>query len=291
MADTRDDETGETPPREGKLKTVLITGCSSGIGREAAKAFLDDDGWTVYATARDTDDIADLGEAGCETAELDVTDENHVRQVVERVISETGRIDALVNNAGYAQMGPAEEVPTEVVHEQFDVNVYGPHRLTRAVLPHMRDRERGTIVNISSVAGRVSHPGGGVYCSSKFALEAMSDALRSEVEPFDVNVALVEPGPVNTSFGDEMRSKTDALERSGAYDWFYSMIEDTKIIGGGGFGSVEAKEVAETILEAANSPDPRSRYPVGQFGKLSSLGRLTPDPIRDALFGIVRRFV
>ncbi|QSG03777.1 SDR family oxidoreductase [Natranaeroarchaeum sulfidigenes] len=291
MADTQDDETGETPPREGKLKTVLITGCSSGIGREAAKAFLDDDGWTVYATARDTDDIADLGEAGCETAELDVTDENHVRQVVERVLSETGRIDALINNAGYGQMGPIEEVPTEVVHEQFDVNVYGPHRLIRAVLPHMRERERGTIVNVSSVGGRVSHPGGGVYCGSKFALEAMSDALRSEVEPFDIDVALVEPGPVNTSFGDEMRARTDKLERSGAYDWFYSVIEDTQLIGGGGFGSIEAKEVAETILEAANSPNPSPRYPVGQFGKLSSLARLAPDPIRDAVFGIVRRFV
>ncbi len=292
MTDTRDDETGETPPREGsRLKTVLITGCSSGIGREAAKAFLDDDGWTVYATARDTDDIADLGEAGCETAELDVTDENHVRQVVERVISETGRIDVLVNNAGYGQMGPVEEVPTEIVHEQFDVNVYGPHRLIRAVLPHMRDRERGTIVNVSSAGGRVSHPGGGVYCGSKFALEAMSDALRSEVEPFDIDVAIVEPGPVNTSFGDEMRSRTKELERSGAYDWFYSVIEDTQLIGGGGFGSIEAKEVAETILEAANSPNPSSRYPVGQIGKLSSLGRLTPDPIRDALFGVVRRFV
>jgi len=292
MADTRDDETSETLPQEGgRLKTVLITGCSSGIGREAAKAFLDDDGWRVYATARDTDDIADLGEGGCETAALDVTDVNQVRQVVERVISETGRVDALVNNAGYGQMGPIEEVPTRAVHEQFDVNVYGPHRLTRAVLPHMRERERGTIVNVSSVAGRVAHPGGGVYAGSKFALEAMSDALRPEVEPFDIDVALVEPGPVNTSFSDNVQSRTDALERSGAYDWFYSVIEDTQLIGGGGFGSVEAKQVAETILEAANSPDPKARYPVGSFGKLSSLARLTPDPIRDALFGVVRRFV
>lgn len=292
MAETEDDETDETPPRDGsRLKTVLITGASSGIGREAAKAFLDDDGWTLYATARDTDDIADLGEAGCNTAELDVTDEDQVRQVVERVISETGRIDALVNNAGYGQMGPIEEVPTEVVNEQFDVNVFGPHRLTRAVLPHMRERERGTIVNVSSVAGRVAHPGGGVYCGSKFALEAMSDALRSEVEPFDIDVALVEPGPVNTTFSETVAARTETLERSGAYDWFYSVIEDTQLIGGGGFGSVEAKEVAETILEAANSPNPKPRYPVGQFGKLSSLARLVPDPIRDALFGVVRRFV
>ncbi len=293
MADTRDDETSEIATDErtvGGRKTVLITGCSSGIGREAAKAFLDD-GWKTYATARNTEDIEDLGEAGCETAELDVTEENQVRKVVERVITETGRIDCLVNNAGYGQTGPIEDVPTEAVHRQFDVNVYGPHRLIRAVLPHMRDRERGTIVNVSSVSGRVSHPGGGVYCGSKFALEAMSDALRSEVEPFDIDVAVVEPGPVNTSFGRQVTSSIDRLERSGAYDWFYSVIEDTQLIGGGGFGAVEAKEVAETILEAANTPNPKSRYPVGSFGKLGTLGRLAPDPLRDTVFGIARKFV
>ena len=140
------------------MKTALITGTSSGIGRATAAAFLRRD-WTVYATARNTDDVADLAEAGCETAELDVTSGADVERVVERVIEETGRIDCLVNNAGYAQYGPVEDVPPDVLHDQFDVNVYGPHRLTRAVLPHMRERRTGTVVNVSSVQGRVSGAG------------------------------------------------------------------------------------------------------------------------------------
>lgn len=293
MADTRtDDSTGTAASEavETGRKTVLITGCSSGIGRKTALQFLDD-GWTVYATSRDPTDVADLGEAGCETAALDVTDGPQVRNVVERVISEAGRIDCLVNNAGYGQMGPIEEVPTDSVHAQFDVNVYGPHRLARAVLPHMRERERGTIVNVSSVAGRVSFPGGGVYCGSKFALEAMSDALRSEVAPFDVDVVLVEPGPVDTTFDDRVDSAVENTERSGAYEWFYEVIEDTRLVGGNGPAAVGPDEVAETILEAANSPSPSARYPIGKHGKLAVMARFVPDALRDIAYGLVRKVV
>ncbi|OYR76198.1 short-chain dehydrogenase/reductase, partial [Halorubrum sp. E3] len=173
-------------------KTALITGCSSGIGRAAAHAFLDE-GWTVYATARNPADVEALGEAGCELATLDVTDQGDVDRVVERILDEEGAIDALINNAGYGQFGPVEDVTTERVHDQFDVNVYGPHRLIRAVLPAMRRERDGTIVNVSSVAGRVSMPGGGVYSGSKFAIEAMSDALRNEVADHGIDVVVVEP--------------------------------------------------------------------------------------------------
>ena len=141
-------------------KTVLITGSSSGIGRATAAAFLDED-WTVHATARDTADIEDLAEAGCETHELDVTDDEDVADVVDRVVDADGRIDCLVNNAGFGQFGPLEDVPVEDLHAQFDVNVYGPHRMARAVLPHMREQGEGTIVNLSSVSGRVATPGMG----------------------------------------------------------------------------------------------------------------------------------
>ncbi|MFB6092045.1 MAG: SDR family NAD(P)-dependent oxidoreductase, partial [Haloquadratum sp.] len=184
-------------------ETVLITGCSSGIGRATARAFLEED-WRVYATARNPADVETLGEAGCEIATLDVTDRDDVDRVVDRIVDEAGHVSCLVNNAGYGQFGPVEDVPTDQVHRQFDVNLYGPHRLVRAVLPQMREQGEGTIVNVSSVAGRVSFPGGGVYAGSKFALEAMSDALRNEVDEYGIDVVVVEPGPVESNFDDRV---------------------------------------------------------------------------------------
>jgi len=197
-------------------KTVLITGCSSGIGRATALAFAEE-GWTVYATARDPDDIEPLADAGCKTAALDVTDPTDIDRVVNRILDEDGVLSCLVNNAGYGQFGPVEDVPTEKIEQQYAVNVYGPHRLIKAVLPHMRREEDGTIINISSVAGRVAFPGGGVYCGSKFAIEGMSDALRAEVEPFDIDVVVIEPGPVKTGFTERAglrRSTARELTRS-----------------------------------------------------------------------------
>ncbi|WP_121822187.1 SDR family oxidoreductase [Halostella salina] len=272
----------------GCAKTVLITGCSSGIGRATAKAFLDE-GWQVYATSRDPDDVADLAEAGCETAALDVTDDEQVEAVVEQIVADTGRIDCLVNNAGYAQMGPVEDVPVEDVHRQFDVNVYGPHRLSRAVLPHMRERGDGTIVNVSSLAGRVSYPGSGVYCGSKFALEAMSDALRAEVESFDVDVALVEPGPVETQFGDRVEDEVEELDRTDAYASLYKILDDTAAIGGGGPASVPPRRVAEVVLNAASSTEPEARYPVGPFANLLGYAGILPAKWRDAAYRLVSK--
>ncbi|MFC6988113.1 SDR family oxidoreductase [Haloplanus sp. GCM10025708] len=269
-------------------KTVLITGSSSGIGHATAEAFLDE-GWEVYATARNPADVQALGDRGCTIATLDVTEDDDVDRVVDRVIEEQGRIDCLVNNAGYAQFGPQEDVPTDSVHQQFDVNVYGPHRLTRAVLPQMRTQGSGTVVNVSSVAGRVSFPGGGVYCGSKFALEAMSDALRSEVESHGVDVVLVEPGPVDTRFTERAEREVEDLDRSGAYDAFYRTFEDTQAIGGGGPWAVSPDRVAEAVLDAASSTKPPARYPVGTVAKVAVLGRFVPDALRDRLFRLVER--
>lgn len=283
-------------------KTVLITGCSSGIGRATAHAF-NDEGWTVYATARNPADIQTLGEAGCELATLDVTEQDDVDRVVDRILDEEGAIDCLVNNAGYGQFGPIEDVPVEKVHDQFDVNVYGPHRLTRAVLPHMRRERDGTIINMSSVAGRVSFPAGGVYCGSKFALEAMSDALRAEVDEYGIDVVLIEPGPVETGFSSRARAEVVAededgeaaedeggLERSGAYDAFYDIFEDTEAIGGGGVGAVEPERVAEDVLNAASSTKPAARYQPGLFARVGALARFVPDWLRDRTFAAMRKF-
>ena len=264
-------------------KTVLITGCSSGIGRASARAFLEDE-WRVYATARDESDLDRLVDAGCETASLDVTDDEQVTRVVERAAEESGRLDCLVNNAGYGQFGPIEDVPVDRVHEQFDVNVYGPHRLIRAALPHMRDRGRGRIVNVSSAAGRVATPGMGVYSGSKFALEGMTDALRPEVAEYGIDVVLIEPGPVDTEFDERAASKLDGLEPSGAYDAYYELYRDTRSLGPGSPVAVGPRVVADSILTAANVPNPAPRYQVGTLARASEFGRFVPDRMRDKAY-------
>ncbi|WP_248897308.1 SDR family oxidoreductase [Haloplanus halobius] len=269
-------------------KTVLITGSSSGIGHATATAFLDE-GWEVYATARNPADVETLGEQGCSIATLDVTEDDDVERVVDRVMDEQGRIDCLVNNAGYAQFGPTEDIPVDAVQQQFDVNVYGPHRLTRAVLPHMRRRRDGTIVNVSSVAGRVSFPGGGTYCGSKFALEAMTDALRAEVDEYGIDAVLIEPGPVETGFSERAERELEGIERSGAYDAFYDVFEDTQAIGGGGLGAVSPERVADDILNAASATKPASRVPVGPVARAAVLGRFVPDALRDRAFSLLER--
>ncbi len=261
-------------------KTVLITGCSSGVGHATATAFLAEE-WTVYATARNTEDIESLADAGCETASLDVTDADSISAVVDRILEEQGQIDCLVNNAGYGQFGPVEDVPTELLHAQFDVNVYGPHRMVRAVLPEMRERGDGTIINVSTVVGRVGVPGMGSYCGSKHALEAMSDALRVEVEESGIDVALVEPGPVSTEFADRADTELAKLDQSDAYDAVYTFYEDTELFGGQSPVAVSPDDVAETILEAGVSPSPDARYPVGAFGTLALKTRYLPDGVRD----------
>jgi hypothetical protein len=270
-------------------KTALITGCSSGIGRATAWAFLDDD-WKVYATARNPADIETLGDhEDCDINTLDVTDDADVERVVGRMMDEDGRIDALVNNAGYGQHGPLEDVPVELLQQQFDVNVYGPHRLARAVLPHMRAAGDGTIVNVSSVAGRVVAPGMGAYAGSKHAVEALSDALRLETEGFGVDVVVVQPGPVETSFRDRVGDELDRYDRTAAYEDVYDFHEDASLVGGDGPFAVPPEDVADAILEAAVSPSPDARYPVGRFAQYAMLARLLPDGVRDAAFGLLRK--
>ncbi|MFC6939036.1 SDR family oxidoreductase [Salinirubellus sp. GCM10025818] len=273
----------------GPRKTVLITGCSSGVGRATAEAFLDDD-WKVYATARNPADIETLGEREhCDVNTLDVTDREDAERVASRMMERDGRIDALVNNAGYGQHGPLEDVTDDMLHRQFDVNVYGPHRLARAVLPHMREARDGTIVNVSSVAGRVAAPGMGAYAGSKHAVEGMSDTLRTEVEPFGVDVVVVQPGPVETSFRDRVGDELEAGPRTEAYESVYEFQEDATLVGGESPFAIPPEAVAETILEAAVSPDPQSRYPVGRFAELSLNARFLPDGLRDAAFSILRK--
>ncbi|HEX7291069.1 MAG TPA: oxidoreductase [Conexibacter sp.] len=182
-------------------KAVLITGCSSGIGRATARR-LAASGWTVYATARRPDSIADLEAAGCRTLALDVTDEQSMISAVRTIEQTHGAVGVLINNAGYSQSGAIETVPLDAARRQFETNVFGLARLTQLVLPQMRDQRWGKIVNLGSMGGKLVFPGGGWYHATKHALEAISDALRFEVRGFGIDVILLEPGLITTEFGN-----------------------------------------------------------------------------------------
>lgn len=270
-------------------RTVLITGCSSGIGRAAAYAFLDEE-WQVYATARNPADIQTLGDAGCHIGTIDVREREDVDRVVDRLIEDEGRIDALVNNAGYGQHGPIEDISDDLFEKQFDVNVFGPHRLVRAALPHMREREEGTIINVSSLAGRLAAPGMGTYSASKFAIEGYSDALRREVDPFGIDVSVVQPGPVETNFRDRVTDELGRLDRTDAYEDLYEFQEDASLFGAESPIAVHPAEVAEAIVEAAVSTNPEPRYVVGRTAQLLAYASYLPDRLADSVFELVRRF-
>src|SRR3954454_12257234 len=189
-------------------KAVLVTGCSTGIGRATAER-LAAGGWTVYATARRLESVADLAERGCRVLALDVTDEASMAAAVRTVQDEQGAVGALVNNAGYSQSGAVETVPLEDVRRQFETNVFGLARMCQLALPGMRAQGWGRVVNLSSMGGKLTFPGGGYYHATKHAVEALSDALRFEVAGFGVKVVVVEPGTIRTGFAD---AATTSLE-------------------------------------------------------------------------------
>ncbi len=182
-------------------RAVLITGCSSGIGRATAE-HLASAGWTVYATARRPESIEDLAERGCRTLALDVTDEDSMRAAVAAVEEAEGAVGVLVNNAGYSQSGAVETLSLERLRAQFETNVFGLVRMCQLVLRGMRRQGWGRIVNVSSMGGRLTFPGGGAYHATKHAVEALSDALRFEVRGFGVDVVVIEPGLITTRFGE-----------------------------------------------------------------------------------------
>lgn len=182
-------------------RVVLITGCSSGIGEATARR-LAARGWTVYATARRPEAIADLEATGCRTLALDVNDEESMVAAVRAIEETHGAVGVLVNNAGYSQSGAIETVPLDAARRQFETNVFGLVRLTQLVLPRMRDQRWGKVVNVGSMGGKLVFPGGGWYHATKHALEAISDALRFEVRGFGVDVILLEPGLITTRFAD-----------------------------------------------------------------------------------------
>jgi NAD(P)-dependent dehydrogenase (short-subunit alcohol dehydrogenase family) len=271
---------------------VLITGCSTGIGAATA-LILAHRGMAVVATARRTETLTPLQEAAHEsnlslhTTQLDVTDDDSRRAAFRFAEEKLGRVDVLINNAGYGQMGPVEEVPLELVREQFETNLVGLIAMCQLVLPGMRARKHGRIVNISSVVGKVSLPMGGVYAASKFAVEGLTDALRIEVEPFGIQVVLVLPGPIKTEFprtaGRSVQSFISKLEKSPYRPWAEPMLVRWRE-GWPRAGEQSAETCARVIVRAVEDRRPRPRYLVTPRAKfLYAMRRLLSDRALDSL--------
>ncbi len=269
-------------------RAVLVTGCSSGIGAATA-AHLAAAGWTVYATARRPETLAELEANGCRTLALDVTDEESRRAAVEAVEAAEGAVGVLVNNAGYSQSGAVESVADERVRAQFDTNVFGLLAMCRLVLPKMREQRWGKIVNVSSMGGRLTFPGGGIYHASKHAVEALSDALRFEVKAFGVDVIIVEPGLIRTNFGDTAVREIDAATpASGPYAEFNQAVaaatagvyESGPLARLGG----PPEAVARKIERAVSARRPRARYTVTPSARVLLTGHAAlPDAGWDAM--------
>ena len=266
-------------------ETVLVTGCSSGIGRATAERLAQ--GRTVYATARRLDSIRDLEGRGCRLLELDVTDEESMRAAVAKVEEAEGAVDVLVNNAGYSQSGAVEGVSPDDVRRQFDTNVFGLIRMSQLVLPGMRRKGSGRIVNIGSMGGKLTFPGGGLYHATKYAVEAISDALRFEVAGLGIAVILIEPGLIRTRFGETAVGSIGGGEGDGGpYAKFNREVaRATKDVYEGRLSRFGAgpEAVATTIERAIGSRRPRARYPVTASARLfMAQRRLMPDRLWDA---------
>ena len=265
---------------------VLITGCSSGIGHETAR-HLAAGGHRVFASARRPEAIEHLREAGCETLACDVTDEASMQACVAAVEASAGAVGALVNNAGDSQSGAVETVPPESVRRQFETNVFGLIRMCQLVLPGMRREGAGRIVNISSIGGKLTFPGGGIYHATKHAVEAISDAMRFELKGFGIQVVVIEPGLIKTSFAETVAGAMP--EEEGPYaDFNKSVTEATVGAYEGPMARLGAgpEAVAGAISKALTARRPKTRYPVTASARLLLTQRkLMPDRAWDAMTG------
>ena len=265
---------------------VLISGCSTGIGAATASALVRA-GHTVYATARQIETLADLEALGCHPLALDVTSEDSMIAAVGTVEAEHGQVGTLVNNAGFAEYGPIEESDLVRVRAMFETNVFGLARLTQLVLPAMRRSRSGRIVNIGSMGGRFTFPVGGFYHASKYAVEAISDALRVEVKPFGIDIILVEPGLIRTNFENRLNEGLEvsaaAQDSNTAYaDLLSANEKSTTGSYANDFMATGPETVAAVIVKALQSSRPRSRYVVTPAAKVMiNLRRFGGDRIWD----------
>lgn len=266
-------------------RTVLITGCSTGIGHATAER-LAAGGWTVYASARRPETLADLEARGCRVLALDVTSEESMQAAVAAI---EGGVGVLINNAGYSQSGALETLPMDAVRRQFETNVFGPLRLTQLVLPGMRRQGWGRIVNLSSMGGALTFPGGGVYHATKYAIESLSDALRFEVRGFGVDVIVIQPGLIRTGFTTAaMTAMEGVAPASGVYAAFSEAVAratvESYVKGPVARLAGEPDDVARTIARALAAPRPGTRYKVAPSAHLfMALRRWLGDSLWDRL--------
>ncbi len=251
------------------LEPILITGCSSGIGHATAELLVRA-GHTTYATARRVETLADLERAGAHTLSLDVTSEESMQAAVSQIEAEHGFVGTLINNAGYGEYGTIEETDLDKVREMFETNVFGLARLIQLVLPAMRARRSGRIVNISSMGGRFTWPVGGYYHATKYAVEALSDALRNEVRQFGIDVVVIEPGAIRSNFEDTINATmADSLgtNQDSPYADLVSRVQAANAKGYAGPAAADPSVVARRILRVVESESPRRRYIVTPAAK------------------------
>lgn len=252
-------------------KVVLITGASSGMGKETALKLIKD-GYTVYGAARRVEKMKDITDAGGHAIEMDITDDGQIKAAVDRVINEQGRIDVLLNNAGYAIYGAVEDTSIEEARRQFEVNLFGLARITQLVLPHMRKQKSGKIINISSMGGVIYTPLGAWYHATKHALEGWSDALRMELKPFGIDVIIIQPGIINTEFDDVMLEPMMKRSGTGPYAELAKAVAKGAEENYNGSAS-KPSVIANLIKEAIESDNPKTRYAGGKLAKLSIFAR------------------
>ena len=251
---------------QDKQKVVLITGTALGIGKSTAE-YLIDKGHIVYGGDILIEENLYLNDIGGTALEMDVTNQNHIDNAVKKVISEQGRIDVLVNNAGLGVYGAIEDVSMEDIYYQYDVNLFGLARVTKAVLPYMREKESGTIINISSVLGETYGPLAGWYLSTKHALEGWSDALRVELKKFDIDVVIVQPGAINTNFSNVTKTYIDKYRENSPYEHLYGEpITDTgnEILS----NQSDPIVIAKVINKAIDAKNPKTRYAAGAYSRI-----------------------
>ncbi|WP_321806303.1 oxidoreductase [Burkholderia sp. BCC1993] len=251
----------------GKRKTALVTGASSGMGKAIAQRLIKD-GYLVYVAARSVDKMDDLARLGAEPLRMDLSRDDEIVDGVKFILSRTGGVDVLVNNAGFGLYGPVEEIGIDEARYQFEVNLFGAARLTQLLLPAMRARRSGYIVNITSMGGKMYSILGAWYHATKHALEGWSDCLRLEVAEFGIKVVIVEPGVIETGFGDAATDSIVKRSASGPYGRLVQLVaKSIKNTYGHGTGS-DPRVIADVVSKAVSSRKPRTRYAAGKFAKM-----------------------